>query len=76
MFCPQSAGPNVKYDLASSSFVHISSTEQAVKARNSRRSKMNGTLILIYVQYIKSKMSGDKFLLRAGHRAQRMNSWT
>jgi hypothetical protein len=76
MFCHLSAGPNVKVDFSSSSCVQLSSAERAFKAQNSRISKMNGTLILIYVQYIKSKMSGDKFLLSAGHCAQRMNSWT
>jgi hypothetical protein len=54
MFCPQSAGPNVKVDFPSSSCVHLSSMEQAVKAQNSRISKMNGTLILIYVYKIKN----------------------
>jgi hypothetical protein len=55
MFCPQSAGLNVKVDFASSSCVHLSSTEQAVKAQNSRISKMNGTLILIYEYVYKIK---------------------
>ncbi len=50
MFCHLSAGPIVKVDFASSSCVHFSSTEQAVKAQNCRISKMNGTLILKYIQ--------------------------
>ncbi len=68
MFCPQSAGPNVKVDFASSSCVYLSSTEQAVKAQNSRRSKMNGTLILIYIYKFKNvrrQISIESWPLRA-----------